>query len=111
MTRRYNESFADALAASMKRYLHRAWAWSLGPGRQLATVYGIRALQQLKRNLTARRLLSFPHLLVAFWVVVLLWGELWLFDSKVAGCHWDNWEKWVCSTLGTLWIWTCSDAV
>ena len=95
MSRRHNESFADALAAIMKKRMQRVWEWASGPGRQIATAYGLKALQQLRRNLTSRRLLSFPHLLVGFWVVIILWGELWVFDSKVADCHWDHWEKWV----------------
>ncbi|KAF3357497.1 Oxoglutarate dehydrogenase [Verticillium dahliae VDG1] len=45
-------------------------------------------------NLTARRLLSFPHLLVGFFVLLMLWGEYWVFDSRVASCKWDKWEKW-----------------
>lgn len=50
---------------------------------------------QLRRNLTLRRLSSFPHLLVIIWAVVLLWGERWIFHTKVESCHWSNWEKWV----------------
>ncbi|EOO00749.1 putative cell division control protein 1 protein [Phaeoacremonium minimum UCRPA7] len=41
-----------------------------------------------------RRLLSFPHLLVMAWVFVLLWGERWVFHTRVESCHWSNWEKW-----------------
>lgn len=40
------------------------------------------------------RLLSFPHLLVAMWVFVLLWGERWVFESRVDHCDWDRWEQW-----------------
>lgn len=31
-------------------------------------------------------------------MVILLWGECWVFDSKVARCDWDHWEDWVRST-------------
>jgi hypothetical protein len=50
---------------------------------------------RLRQNLTYQRLLSFPHLVVAVWVVLMLWGERWAFHSKVESCHWSNWEKWV----------------
>ncbi|EGY17381.1 hypothetical protein VD0002_g3589 [Verticillium dahliae] len=53
-----------------------------------------RAAWQVRMNLTARRLLSFPHLLVGFFVLLMLWGEYWVFDSRVASCKWDKWEKW-----------------
>ncbi|KAL2154442.1 hypothetical protein VTH82DRAFT_3118 [Thermothelomyces myriococcoides] len=49
---------------------------------------------RLRLNLTYNRLFSFPHLLVAAWVILLLWGERWVFHSKVESCHWRNWENW-----------------
>jgi hypothetical protein len=56
---------------------------------------GARASWQLRQNLTARRILSFPHLLVVLWMLFMLWGEYWIFGSKVDACRWENWEKWV----------------
>lgn len=53
------------------------------------------ATHQLRRNLRPRRLFSFPHALVLVWVLVLLWGEHWVFHTTVERCGWDNWEKWV----------------
>ncbi|OAA54347.1 Glycoside hydrolase, family 3 [Niveomyces insectorum RCEF 264] len=50
--------------------------------------------RQLRHQLTPRRVFSVPHLLVAVWVLVLLWGERWNFAAKVARCDWDHWEKW-----------------
>ncbi|KAK6860263.1 calcineurin-like phosphoesterase [Apiospora arundinis] len=50
--------------------------------------------RQVQQNLVARRLLSFPHLLVAFWMLLLLWGERWSFAAKVRSCDWDHWERW-----------------
>ncbi|KJK80068.1 hypothetical protein H634G_04307 [Metarhizium anisopliae BRIP 53293] len=69
-------------------------AWICGPGRRMATTATLRVAHQIRRNLTLRRLLSFPHFLFLFWVVILLWGERWVFDSKVAKCDWESWEKW-----------------
>ena len=69
-------------------------AWLLGPGRRMALLATQRIVDTIKRNLAARRLLSFPHLLVLFWIVILLWGERWVFDSKVERCEWSSWEKW-----------------
>lgn len=62
----------------------------------MATTVGGRAVRRLRRNLTLRRLLSFPHLVVAVWIFVILYGERWVFNSKVASCDWDHWENWVC---------------
>ncbi|KAG6010014.1 hypothetical protein E4U21_000455 [Claviceps maximensis] len=69
-------------------------AWICGPGREAATTLALRTAHQIRRNLVARRVLSFPHFLFLFWMVILLWGERWVFDSKVQRCDWANWEKW-----------------
>ncbi|KAL2183787.1 hypothetical protein L209DRAFT_757050 [Thermothelomyces heterothallicus CBS 203.75] len=63
-------------------------------GRRLAHAALRSMAHRLRLNLTYNRLLSFPHLLVAAWVVLLLWGERWVFHSKVESCHWRNWENW-----------------
>ncbi|KAK7757899.1 hypothetical protein SLS62_000277 [Diatrype stigma] len=49
---------------------------------------------QFRRNMTKKRLLSFPHLLAFFWVFLLLWGESWIFATTVRSCDWDHWEDW-----------------
>lgn len=38
--------------------------------------------------------MSLPHLFVAVWVVTLLWGERWVFQSAVKACQWESWESW-----------------
>ncbi|KAK2591344.1 hypothetical protein QQS21_010969 [Conoideocrella luteorostrata] len=69
-------------------------AWICGPGRRMATTAATRAAHQIRRNLTSRRLLSFPHFLFLIWVVILLWGERWVFETKVQKCDWKHWETW-----------------
>ncbi|PBP20595.1 cdc1-like protein [Diplocarpon rosae] len=41
-----------------------------------------------------RPLLSLPHLCVLVWVLALLWGERWVFQSNVDSCDWGSWERW-----------------
>lgn len=77
------------------------WAWARGPARHYAAALLESVLVQLGRNMTARRLLSFPHALVLVWVLILVWGERWVFDSKVDDCAWKKWEKWVGGEPGT----------
>lgn len=78
-----------------KLLARRWWIWAQGPGKQMALVALLTVARQIRRNLVARRLLSFPHFLVAIWIVILLWGERWVFESKVQTCAWKNWESWV----------------
>lgn len=72
--------------------LHRYWN---ARGKRATLAFLLEVAHILRRNLTLRRLSSFPHLMVIIWVVVLLWGERWIFHTKVESCHWSNWEKWV----------------
>ncbi|KAK4105387.1 hypothetical protein N658DRAFT_563834 [Parathielavia hyrcaniae] len=80
-----------ALLAQAIRALVRFWRER---GRRMALATVLSLAHRLRQNLAYNRLLSFPHLVVAAWVVVLLWGERWTFHSKVETCHWSNWENW-----------------
>jgi ethanolamine phosphate phosphodiesterase len=81
-----------AFMANAVRALVRFWR---DRGRHMALAAMLSMAHRMRQNLTYQRLLSFPHLVVAVWVVLLLWGERWAFHSKVESCHWSNWEKWV----------------
>ena len=84
-----------ALVAQAVRALVRFWRER---GRRMVFAAMLSLAHRLRQNLTYNRLVSFPHLLVAAWVVVLLWGERWVFHSKVESCHWSSWENWVRQT-------------
>ncbi|KAF4984757.1 hypothetical protein FZEAL_118 [Fusarium zealandicum] len=88
------QSVVHVVSVNLRQTAHQLSAWAAGSGRRMATSMGTRAMRRLRRNLTSRRLLSFPHLLVLFWILVVLYGERWVFGSKVASCDWDHWEKW-----------------
>lgn len=85
----------DTASDVAKRQSRRVLVWLRGPGLRAASAVTLTVGHQLRRNLVARRLLSLPHALVAIWVVILLWGEYWVFDGKVETCNWDHWEQWV----------------
>ncbi|KAI0505697.1 hypothetical protein F5B22DRAFT_626932 [Xylaria bambusicola] len=87
-------SIWDEIMAAGTSLVRRLRAYGNGRGRHSAWKLAVRGGHQLRRNLVRRRLLSFPHLLVALWVFVLLWGERWTFASKVNSCDWDHWEDW-----------------
>lgn len=76
--------------------LHHFWNTR---GKRATLAFLLEVAHQLRRNLTLRRLSSFPHLLVMVWAVVLLWGERWIFHTKVESCDWSNWEKWVTTSV------------
>ncbi|KIH88436.1 manganese ion homeostasis protein [Sporothrix brasiliensis 5110] len=60
----------------------------------LAIIAAETLLRLVRHSLAPQRIFSVPHFLVAFWVLVLLWGERGNFHAKVMHCHWDHWEKW-----------------
>lgn len=84
----------DCLATAQRNWdsLLRFWRTR---GRQSLWSLLLAGAHQLRRNMAARRLLSFPHVLALVWVLVLLWGERWVFHSTVERCRWEDWEKWV----------------
>ncbi|KAI1103441.1 hypothetical protein F4804DRAFT_230814 [Jackrogersella minutella] len=88
------QSICDDIYAGAKTMTGRLWGYTNGRGRHAAWGLVIKAGQQVRRNLTRRRLLSFPHILVVLWVLVMLWGERWIFASRVRSCDWDHWEDW-----------------
>ncbi|KAH9894598.1 hypothetical protein F4778DRAFT_747587 [Xylariomycetidae sp. FL2044] len=88
------QSICDDIYTGVARTLHNLGAYINGRGKHKAWNMLVRGGQQARRNLVRRRLLSFPHLLVALWVLVMLWGERWIFASKVRSCDWDHWEDW-----------------
>ncbi|PHH88113.1 hypothetical protein CDD83_7958 [Cordyceps sp. RAO-2017] len=94
MTIRHEVSMLDELYFAIWQRLRLLWIWANGSGKRAAAVLALNALHQLNRNLVPRRLLSFPHALVLLWMVILMWGERWIFDSKVDNCNWHKWEKW-----------------
>lgn len=80
-------------------FLQRYWQklvrfWNTS-GKRATIAFLLKTAHQLRRNLVLSRLFSFPHVLVVLWVLVLMWGERWIFHTKVESCHWSNWEKWV----------------
>jgi ethanolamine phosphate phosphodiesterase len=88
-------SVVEEIFALVQRLARRLWAFWQSRGRRMALNALLGSVRQLRRNLQLRRLLSFPHLLVCFWAVLLLWGERWVFHTRVENCRWSNWENWV----------------
>ncbi|KAI2626046.1 hypothetical protein GGS26DRAFT_189425 [Hypomontagnella submonticulosa] len=88
------QSICDDILASARTMLERLWGYANGRGKHIAWSLATKAAHQVRRNLTPRRLLSFPHLLVVLWMLIMLWGERWVFASRVQSCDWDHWEDW-----------------
>ncbi|KAK3329721.1 calcineurin-like phosphoesterase-domain-containing protein [Apodospora peruviana] len=87
-------SLVEDLRAAIAHGIRWSWHFWNERGRHMALAALVSSARRLRQNLTYRRIFSFPHLLVAIWVVVLLWGERWVFHSKVESCNWSNWESW-----------------
>ena len=94
-----DSSLIEDCLAGVKGAARSLWRFWKGSGRQLALGFLVSMLRQVRHNLAVRRLFSFPHALVVVWVLLLLWGERWVFHSRVERCHWSSWENWVCLRL------------
>jgi hypothetical protein len=91
----HSTSLFDDLRALIARAFHALARFWRERGRRIAYGTLLSSVYRLRLNLAYNRVVAFPHLLVVLWVVVLLWGERWVFHSKVESCHWSNWEHWV----------------
>lgn len=106
--RNSDSSLLDDLKAFVAYSIRSLWQFWNERGRYLLLAAMVSFLRGLRKNLTYDRLFSFPHLLVVLWVFTLIWGERWVFHSKVESCHWQNWEKWVCCfAVRALWCACC----
>jgi hypothetical protein len=81
-----------ALVAHTMRWTWRTCGQSVGVSLRN---FCMQRARNLRRELAPRRLFSLPHILVAFWLLLLLWGERWVFATRVQRCRWDQWENWV----------------
>ncbi|ROV94951.1 hypothetical protein VMCG_08341 [Cytospora schulzeri] len=82
----------------LQRYWQKLLRFWNTKGKRTTIAFLLRTAHQLRRNLVLNRVFSFPHVLVVLWVLVLMWGERWIYHTKVENCHWSNWEKWPAGT-------------
>jgi ethanolamine phosphate phosphodiesterase len=54
-----------------------------------------RIWRRLQHRFHLRAILNLPNLCILLWIVVLLWGERWVFSSSIIACKWAGWENWV----------------
>lgn len=97
--REVDSSPLDDCLAGAKGAARKLWRFWKGNGRRMVSGFAVNMLRQIRHNLAFRRVVSAPHVLVIVWVLLLLWGEKWVFHSRVEDCHWSSWEKWVCATI------------
>lgn len=90
-----DSSLVDDCLATAQRLWRSLLSFCSTRGKRAAWASLLQSAHQLRRNLALSRLLSFPHVLVAVWVLVMLWGERWVFHTRVERCAWESWEKWV----------------
>lgn len=90
-----DSSLVDDCLATVQGQWNSLLSFCRTRGKSTAWASLLQFAYQVRRNLALHRLLSFPHVLVAVWVVVMLWGERWVFHTTVERCAWENWEKWV----------------
>lgn len=90
-----DSSLVDDCVATVRQTWHSFLQYLSTRGKRAAWEALLQSTHQFRRNLSAHRIFSFPHALVLVWVLVLLWGEHWVFHTTVERCDWSNWEKWV----------------
>ncbi|KAL2063456.1 hypothetical protein VTL71DRAFT_5261 [Oculimacula yallundae] len=87
-----------SLPPSLAAQMQRLWSYASGSERQtyapISTASSHSNISRRWQRWHPRQLLSLPHLFVLAWVLALLWGERWVFQSSVESCGWGSWERW-----------------
>ncbi|TAQ90093.1 hypothetical protein B7494_g1535 [Chlorociboria aeruginascens] len=83
-----------SLPGGVTAQMHRLWDRHSSDPVLSYTHRVSRSLRQTRWTWNPRQLLSLPHLFVAIWVAILLWGERWVFESSIKACDWKTWERW-----------------
>lgn len=89
-----------SLPPSLAAQMQRLWSYASSDKQAYTPVSTATPHSRVPRRWQRwhpRQLLSLPHLFVLAWVLALLWGERWVFQSSVESCGWDSWERWVSS--------------
>ncbi|EGS19118.1 uncharacterized protein CTHT_0057430 [Thermochaetoides thermophila DSM 1495] len=84
---RDNTSLLDDMRALLSHSVRSFMRFWRARGRRMAITTLRSSVHRLRQNMTYRRVVSFPHMLVLVWVVIMLWGERWAFHSKPAGAQ------------------------
>ncbi|KAK4227478.1 putative cell division control protein [Podospora fimiseda] len=94
----YSDNSSRSLLDQLRVFIIQSYRWLVRfwreRGRRMTQAGMVAMAKRTRQNLAYNRVFSVPHLLVILWVVVLLWGERWVFHSAVEDCHWSNWEHW-----------------
>lgn len=90
------------LPSGLGMQMQRLWERNSYSSVSTSTSRVPRGLRHWTERWHPRRLLSLPHLLILVWLLVLLWGERWVFESSIKACEWGRWERWVSSCR---WMW------
>lgn len=95
------ERFFTALPVSLAVLLQKILGWTK---HNLANSYTLRipkTKQEAQQRFHPRGLLNLPNAFIVIWIIVLLWGERWVFEGSINACQWSSWERWVSVTVCT----------
>lgn len=89
--------------------LQRAWQTidstksTIGRARKDPAAFTNAALLSLKR-----KLFTVTSGLIIVWLLVLYWGEVYVFAKDINSCDWSSWEQWVCPWMHVVLYLICS---
>lgn len=87
--------FFTALPHSLAVLLQKILGWTKSTLANSHTLRVPRTLHEAQQRFHPRRLLNLPNAFIVIWILVLLWGERWVFEGSINECQWASWERWV----------------
>ena len=81
------------LALMVQRGIQRGTACLVNAPAELAQKPG--RMWRGRDSWRREHFVNLPNAILLFWLVLLVWGERWVFERGMRECEWENWEPWV----------------
>ncbi|RKF64872.1 Cell division control protein 1 [Erysiphe neolycopersici] len=77
-----------------RNYVQRIWERHLYEAVSTSRSRYPRIMRYFQLRYLIHNALALPNIFIVIWFILLLWGEVWVFQSCVSRCKWSNWERW-----------------
>lgn len=78
----------------IRNYVQRIWERYLYESVSTSRSRYPRIIRYFHPRYLIHNALALPNIFIVAWFILLLWGEVWVFQSCVSLCRWSNWERW-----------------
>ncbi|POS86258.1 hypothetical protein EPUL_004161 [Erysiphe pulchra] len=86
--------FIFGMIKKTRNYVQRIWERHLYESVSTSRSQYPRTMRHFNLRYLTHKALALPNIFIGVWFVLLLWGEVLVFQRCVSQCRWSNWERW-----------------